>query len=346
MSGKVSYCFPGVQFIYKRVQTGPTSWLAYSWLKVQKKPVLSNITGSFSAGYIIDFPDGICLDVYQKSSNPYRVAASIYSSGNDGGNNLNYPKLFVNELILQGDSGDLNNILLKLEVNASASPQTITAYIYSILTKEVTVINFPLYADYCIDAFSVPDTTIIYQKCNGTTLQRYYHDGNGGVTLVETADSDICGYVAPVPEIRVTEKLSVEIKNCDVANPVFLVWKNSLGGWDSWVFGRTQTIKDNVDTLGKYRQDFGDISTISNPVHEIGRISTPSMILGADNLTPDQRIGISGILKSNRIYLCSADLLTRQEVNINTGSFPIETIDTSDYIEFEIILPEDNLLSN
>ncbi|TPE43959.1 hypothetical protein [Pontibacter mangrovi] len=44
---------------------------------------------------------------------------------------------------------------------------------------------------------SMPTDQEFYHNCEGTTRVGYFHDGNGGFTTVETANSAECGYVVP-----------------------------------------------------------------------------------------------------------------------------------------------------
>lgn len=62
----------------------------------------------------------------------------------------------------------------------------------------------------------------------------------------------------PTTPVRITEKKRVTINNDCRSNPIYLMWKNSLGGWDYWLFdsqSETQIQAKQTGTFSVYNTD-------------------------------------------------------------------------------------------
>ena len=286
-----------------------------------------------SGGSTVIYPDNTIIDVYQKSNN--EVAVIVYSS------------LFFQDvgLIDEGHYGlkrtiiPGNNILLFKNCNTELSPPTFEYGVFNTSTKEVTIYVYPLSIFPFCSPFSISEDTILHQGCIGTTLRRYYYDGEDDVTIVEEINSATCGYVAPVPDVVVTEVKRIKIDHTCYKNPVYLVWKNSLMGWDHWLFYNTQTENLTSEDLGSFVQPIYDLESAEGTSNSLGKSAVNTMILGSNNLTPNQKDAIKDLLLSPQIYQVYTDG-TKRVVKIKPGSLSCETRNDLHFIELEIELPE------
>ena len=309
------------------------------WDDVAKQPGLSPLSGSFSPGLVLSSPANTVIDVYQKT--PSQVVLVYFNNGFSSGNGQGYPKHYLNEIVIAGAGGDTNTVLLYSKCNSS--PDSLEFAVYSLITKEVSIFTYPKPKDYiqtpyCI-TYSKPGDEIIQQTCIGTTLRRIYYDGVDDVTVEDTENSAICGYVAPIPEVQITEVKTIKIDHSCSSNPVYLVWKNTLGGWDHWLFKKTQTKNIITESTGQFTKPVYSLNT--DTVNEsLGSNVYPSMVLGADGLTKNQKHAISELLYSPKVYIVNKDG-SKMTVIPRPGSFLLEETENKLHsIEFEIELPE------
>jgi hypothetical protein len=296
----------------------------------------------------VSYNDNTIIDVYQKSAT--QVAIVIYSSVYNSSNLK----------IVSVTSGDTNNTLIFKRCNTGDSPPTFEFGIWSNVAKELTVFSYPLtQAPFC-SAYAIDEETVINQSCIGTTLRRIYYDGDGGITTEDTPNSPICGYVAPVPEVVITETKRIKIDNTCYDNPIYLVWKNTLGGWDSWMFQKNQTRNLIVGDLGNFEQPEYTLENQENFIpggnNSLGASADNTLILGANNLTTNQYNAIKELLYAPVVYWVQPDSsldditlftyqdfgFSRTKVKAKAGTFSTETRGGFHSIEFEIELPKTN----
>lgn len=335
------YCDIG-RYVYRHVVGGGNTAI-WQWMKSTKIP--NTYSFSVEAGTTINAPEGTIIDVIRDIApvtGQVQTALIIYDSSVNGGDAPDYPKFYLRKVLITGSNGSNKMVLLKVE--ATSSPSLLRVYCFNFVSEEVEVFDFD--APPCIDDFSFPTSSIIKSKCSGYTRTQFYHDGNGGVTTVNVVNSPQCGYVAPTIESTVSKKQRIEIRQA-CKNPIFIKWKNLLGGWDQWVFERKQTLSTDIVSRGTLRRTVFDIDQITNPVTELGKDSQPKMVLGADDLTSQQKIGLMQLLTSNKVMILNQDMVTFREVRITPGSFLIRETDAgSNSIEFEVIEPEINTIGN
>lgn len=158
-------------------------------------------------------------------------------------------------------------------------------------------------------------------------------------------DDGLCVFpVAPV--YSVLESKIIEVRHCIPENPVYLRWKNSLGGFSYWMFGYKQEISKTTSDLGIYELYSPDLENQKVVQKSLGKTSIPSMKLGADGLTTNQKEVIAGILDSPAVDRMFQDG-KYYRVTINAGSFLITDTKASTHsIEFDMILPRINTLTN
>ena len=149
----------------------------------------------------------------------------------------------------------------------------------------------------------------------------------------------------------VTEIKKINVVNCTPEQPVFLRWLNSLGGFDSWLFSKSQQVDVDVTQGDNFHQVVNYLEEENTNVNVIKKNGNLLMTLGADNLTLQQLQGIRSILGSPKVYWLQGQPQTndfiRLTVLVKTGTFKLyDTEDTRHRIEFQIISPNLYLQSN
>ncbi len=336
MASYIYFCEPILPSGFRRLHWDTTTHGAYE--------------NTLGAGAPLSYPDNTIVDVYQKSSN--RVAIVMYNSSNNGlvTPYYSYPRLFVNETILSGTGGDINNILLYKKCNTLLSPPTFEFAIFSTTTKEVTTFIYPLsQAPFC-SPFTIGET-VLNQTCIGTTLRRVTYNGDYEIIIEDTPNSTICGYVAPVPDVVITEVKRIKIDQACYDNAAYLVWKNTLGGWDQWLFKKTQTKNLLTEDLGNFVQPEYSLEDSTGASNSLGANVGNGLILGANGLTTNQYEAIRELIYAPVVYwlqLDSSQILgyTLTKVKARSGTWAIETKDDFHNIEFELTLPDSNTVKS
>lgn len=332
-------------------------YYTYYWNKTLHKFGNIQERGSVESGF---FPleNGAIIDVKQQQP-PYRVIVYTIDYSSPDTN-------YIRETVLSSDSGDPNNILLQAENNSG----TLTVAMYSLVYREVTVLTFNLQTGYTTpisgfpsDGYQPSNGTYVntpcflnQQKANGQQILTYCDgftrhiiasDGDDGVSDTTTVNSEYCGYFNPLDSVDITETKRIRVERCIPSNPVYLKWKNLLGGWDSWLFGKNQKYSLSTETDGSFESSFTNISDITNPKITLGKRGIQTISLGAQGLTIDEVKAISKITVSNKVYIMNADGTVNREVTITPGTFLVyESKNYTASIEFEIEDVELNTLRN
>ena len=152
-------------------------------------------------------------------------------------------------------------------------------------------------------------------------------------------------------QTRLTEIKRVKINTNCIDNPICLRWLNSLGGFDTWVFGRRQIktleVSDSV-FVKQYQPDL----TAGNPMQNISKRAFKSIILGVDNLDKSYSDGLFELAKSPFVQMLTNpdtwenDGAEFMQVHVKDDSFEVEDTSVEQFsCEFEILLPEINTQS-
>jgi hypothetical protein len=135
-------------------------------------------------------------------------------------------------------------------------------------------------------------------------------------------------------------------------NPIYLTWKNTLGGWDYWLFQFKQLYSDNVEVTGDFERFFDDLSSQNTVTDWLKKNNVESILIGDDQLTTSEAKGLREITYSPKIYmfvewLGSPQIPIWKTVKIEPGTFKVYQSDKNQHsAEFEIFLPRQNTLSN
>lgn len=164
-----------------------------------------------------------------------------------------------------------------------------------------------------------------------------------------TEDDGTCVFPEP-PVYDVMQPITIEVKHCTPENPVMLVWKNSLGGYDHWIFSYRQRKRNEIVDLGTYELYQDELETTQGTIETLGKQVVAKMTLGADNLTNKQFIAIAGdesdpgMFGSQMIYRIFQDGKRYKVTISNINSAEMDTRSSTHSLEFEILLRRVNTL--
>lgn len=301
---------------------------------------------SYAALYstVTDFkqlPIGSLIDVIEVSNQVFAVLV---------GTNPTTPTVTLQ--LLTSTSGDEYNKLL----STVRTGYEVEVKMYALTAKETTTYTLDL-AEFtdgspgetitpCFLNYTIPNNVILASWCDGFTYNEVTSQ-SGVATLAQTFNSVTCGWQAPVSPYVISEEKKIEYRDCVLSSPVYITWKNLLGGWDYWLFQKNQVKTLATETLGSFQKNYVKISDINNPETERGKSAVDRMVLGAELLTTQQKEGLKGLLLSNKVYIISASGAVVKDVKVIPGSFLInETEGNFHNIEFEIVLSEINTIKN
>lgn len=319
------------------------------WFYDKRPDKKGGFINSAYIGTVDDFyeiPDGSVIGVtnYYEQNRVYlmqKISTQVFG----------YP---AQDIILQSTSGDQYNRLL----SAVATGYTLTVRMYALTAKEITELTFDLpqvynnespaelypncYSDYYLEA-----NVLLTSYCNGVTLVEVRSDGAGGITTTTTANSLSCGYVERLDPVIFTESKLIELRKGCFKNPVYLTWRNNLGGWDYWLFEWKQTEDISTSDVGEFFKNYNSLSEIKSFGGSIGKDAIPTMTLFTDMLNENRKRAISQILYSPKVYILGKDGIVINEVSVLPGSFRIlDNSEKTHSIEMQIALPEINTLRN
>lgn len=137
----------------------------------------------------------------------------------------------------------------------------------------------------------------------------------------------------------VTEKQRVNHESCVPENPMQLVWLNSLGGVDSWVFTIHQEHDLDVKNGDMFEQIINYLQTANARQRVLMKDAYMSIKLGYEGLTAQQVTGIKELLISPLVKVVSGS--SEIVVVVKDGTFNLgDVFDSKRSLEFEIVLPK------
>lgn len=111
---------------------------------------------------------------------------------------------------------------------------------------------------------------------------------------------------------RITEKKPIDIDRTCVDNPIYVTWLNTRGGFDHWLFKKTQVQQIETTTERSVEPYAEDIENAIGYIFDLETSATPRMTVGAH--VPVEKVkGIAGILYSkNVLVLMNPDTWTEE----------------------------------
>jgi hypothetical protein len=146
----------------------------------------------------------------------------------------------------------------------------------------------------------------VWLEVGGVAADGYVGDGYVDDGYVESTTA------APITPVRITEQKRVDINRDCRVNPIYLMWKNSIGGWDFWLFDKKTEIQVASKQNGSVLVETTDIATQAFREKLLSATQTKRYIVG-DNVKDYSIKGLQGIESSPQVYmLVRSDLLTTE----------------------------------
>ncbi len=144
----------------------------------------------------------------------------------------------------------------------------------------------------------------------------------------------------------ITETKKIIVNNDCRVNPIYLAWVNTLGGWDYWLFEKTQKVNlgtGNIKTSDVYVED---LTKATGTTETVSKQAADKVTLGA-TVDIETFNAVRGVIYSPKVLkLVNQDPVKWVTVQVEQTSVSYETKDSTADIEFSIILPEINIQSN
>lgn len=137
----------------------------------------------------------------------------------------------------------------------------------------------------------------------------------------------------------VTEVKRVDYVDCTPESPMQLVWINSLGGIDSWVFSKHQEYSLEVKDMDEFEPIINYLQMANSRQLVLGKDAYGVAKLGYEGLNRQQVIGIKELLISQHVKWIDGS--SERVVVVKSGTFRIyDTGESKSKLEFDIVLPK------
>jgi hypothetical protein len=226
----------------------------------------------------------------------------------------------------------------QVQRNASgADLNTITTAIDKSKAGGVNRLNLSPVSSYAAGTDSVQ----VYIRANSNADINYYAPDYIEEDYFQTGVND----ELPAP-FDITERKVVKIGKPCGANPVYLCWRNPLGGWDYWLFDYNQQVSIASKAEERFNQEPDNIETALRRSVSLIRSQVERILCGAIVFREDFQ-GIQGIEASPAVLmLMSLNPVKWVQVEILPKGFKYETRGTTVSVEIELELPERYTVSN
>lgn len=147
----------------------------------------------------------------------------------------------------------------------------------------------------------------------------------------------VISYIEKFDDIKVSD-------SCEYGVSKYVRWQNTRGGFNYWMFDRSQTIKKEIttETPIKKLSDVYKTNIGVKPCSKFGEIlgarATNKIIVGSENLTRDEITGLETILLSPKIEIYDKIEAIWIPAYIEKGKSEIKTDETRFSFEVELTL--------
>lgn len=143
-----------------------------------------------------------------------------------------------------------------------------------------------------------------------------------------------------------TERKRIRISTPCAKNPVYLCWKNQLGGFDYWLFEMNQIRSGGAKHEGDFVNDSDDVADQIVRIQKINVSSGEKISCGA-NVSINDLLGIKGLEKSPNVYLLtSLSPITWIQMVVVPKGFTYQTKGTNVDVLIELEYPQEYTLAN
>lgn len=134
-------------------------------------------------------------------------------------------------------------------------------------------------------------------------------------------------------------------------SPFYLTWKNTLGGWDYWLFDTIQIHAIRTNRLGDFSPYQSDLSNQNYTKRLLKKDALESVLVGGDDITQQEAIGLSQLFYSPSVlYLKEWNPPTAPvwvEVDIDDADKELyNSCKVFNEISFTVLFPNKYTLSN
>lgn len=137
----------------------------------------------------------------------------------------------------------------------------------------------------------------------------------------------------------VTEIKEIDYLDCIPQNPLQLMWLNSLGGMDTWVFSRHQEFSADVSDVDLFEPVINYLQVENSRQKVLSKELLYVVNLGYEQLNTQQVLGISRVLSSALVYANFEGYFV--QVVVKAATYKVfDTGESRHKLEFDIILPK------
>ena len=148
--------------------------------------------------------------------------------------------------------------------------------------------------------------------------------------------------------VEVTERLKIKVDHECKDFPIYLTWVNSLGGYDYWLFFKTNTVKLKTKLENQHVKNIEDLESSIGNIDITGKAGQPQVDFGA-RVRAEDMDGIASLFASPKVlYLSNPDTFLTEGYKwiraiIRPGSILIEESNLSFVeVKMSMLLPMRN----
>ena len=133
---------------------------------------------------------------------------------------------------------------------------------------------------------------------------------------------------------NITETKTVKIDSECKANPIYLTWLNTLGGYDYWLFDKQHSISVNTKSDSKYSYNVDDLENAIGTNDITGKLVANQIKLGA-RVKAEDMDGMESLYTSSKVMRLmnpetwEVDGAKWQRVIVKTGSLLVLNTNTN-----------------
>lgn len=133
------------------------------------------------------------------------------------------------------------------------------------------------------------------------------------------------------------------VNECTPENPFYVKWVNNMGGYDYFMFKKRQRVKRDLKNVQVSVPFVPDVQASDHNEDVYSYEADNSVVAGAENVNRYEFEVLRGLLLSPRMWWYREDLQKWTRIYIAKGSTQEDTWETMQNVEYEFILPAQNV---
>ncbi|MDR1416270.1 MAG: hypothetical protein LBJ57_02470 [Prevotellaceae bacterium] len=133
------------------------------------------------------------------------------------------------------------------------------------------------------------------------------------------------------------------VPSCTPNSPLYVRWVNKLGGYDHFMFKQRQTVKQELKNVQLSAPFVTDSAAFERSEEVYSYEADNTVVAGAENVNRYEFDVLRGLLTSPRMWWYREDLQRWIRIYIAKGSTQENTRQSMQSVEFEFVLPEQNV---